>query len=143
MIKVIAGPEKKSKKASEKEKLIVSKVAIIGFVLLALLLTTQFTTIISMMFVTYTINALIAIPLFGGLYSKKPGSTAANLSLIMGIVSVIVWLMLGTPGDIHVAVIGLPMAALGYLLGTVFGKKPTEEQIANMNVQSKDFVEKA
>lgn len=131
------------KKASEKEKLIVSKVAIIGFVLLALLLTTQFTTIISMMFVTYTINALIAIPLFGGLYSKKPGSTAANLSLIMGIVSVIVWLMLGTPGDIHVAVIGLPMAALGYLLGTVFGKKPTEEQIANMNVQSKDFVEKA
>ena len=47
----------------------------------------------------------------------------------MGIVSVIVWLLLGTPGDIHVAVIGLPMAALGYALGTIFGKGPTEEQL--------------
>ena len=100
-----------------------------AFVLLALLLTTQFTTIISMMFVTYTINSLIAIPLFGGLYTKKPGSTAANLSLILGIVSVIVWLLLGTPGDIHVAVIGLPMAAVGYILGTIFGKKPTAGQL--------------
>lgn len=117
------------KNATEKEKLIVSKLAIVAFVLLALLLTTQFTTIISMMFVTYTINALIAIPLFGGLYTKKPGSTAANLSLILGIVSVIVWLLLGTPGDIHVAVIGLPMAAVGYILGTIFGKKPTAEQL--------------
>lgn len=117
------------KNATEKEKLIVSKLAIVAFVLLALVLTTQFTTIISMMFVTYTINALIAIPLFGGLYSRKPGSTAANLSLILGIVSVIVWLALGTPGDIHVAIIGLPMAAIGYILGTVFGKKPTPEQL--------------
>ena len=82
-----------------------------------------------MMFVTYTINALIAIPLFGGMYLKKPGAAAANMALIMGIVSVIVWLLLGTPGDIHVAVIGLPMAALGYALGTIFGKGPTEEQL--------------
>ena len=38
-------------------------------------------------------------------------------------------LLLGTPGDIHVAVIGLPMAAVGYILGTIFGKKPTAEQL--------------
>lgn len=117
------------KDATEKEKLLVSKLAIAVFVLLALVLTTQFTTIISMMFVIYTINALIAIPLFGGLYSKKPGVTAANLSLILGSVSVVVWLLLGTPYDIHVAIIGLPMAALGFVLGTIFGKKPTPEQI--------------
>ena len=61
--------------------------------------------------------------------SSSKGSTAANLSLILGIVSVIVWLALGTPGDIHVAIIGLPMAAIGYILGTVFGKKPTPEQL--------------
>lgn len=124
------------KDASEKEKLWVSKLAIVGFVALALVLTTQFTTIISMMFVTYTINALIAIPLFGGLYCEKPGVTAANLSLIMGIVSVIVWLVLGTPGDIHVAVIGLPMAALGYVLGTIFGEKPSKEQLEIMRSMS-------
>ena len=117
------------KDASEKEKLLVSKLTIAAFVVLGLLLTTQFTTIISMMFVTYTINALIAIPLFGGMYLKKPGAAAANMALIMGIVSVIVWLLLGTPGNIHVAVIGLPMAALGYALGTIFGKGPTEEQL--------------
>lgn len=117
------------KDASEKQKLIVSKASIAIFVLLALLLTTQFTTIISMMFVTYTINALIAIPLFAGLYGRKGGATAANLSLIMGSVSVIIWLLLGTPGNIHVAVIGLPMAGIGYLLGIVLGKRPTTEQL--------------
>lgn len=55
--------------------------------------------------------------------------TAANLSLILGSVSVVVWLLLGTPYDIHVAIIGLPMAALGFVLGTIFGEKPTPEQI--------------
>lgn len=99
------------------------------FILLALLLTTQFTTIISMMFVTYTINALIAIPLFAGLYGKKGGALAANLSLILGAASVIIWLLLGTPFGIHVAIVGLPMAGLGYLIGMAVGDKPTEAQL--------------
>ena len=118
-----------NKNATEKQKLLVSKLSIAVFILLALLLTTQFTTIISMMFVTYTINALIAIPLFAGLYGKKGGALAANLSLILGAASVIIWLLLGTPFGIHVAIVGLPMAGLGYLIGMVVGDKPTEAQL--------------
>ena len=118
-----------NKNATEKQKLLVSKLSIAVFILLALLLTTQFTTIISMMFVTYTINALIAIPLFAGLYGKKGGALAANLSLILGAASVIIWLLLGTPFGIHVAIVGLPMAGLGYLIGMAVGDKPTEAQL--------------
>ena len=118
-----------NKNATEKQKLLVSKLSIAVFILLALLLTTQFTTIISMMFVTYTINALIAIPLFAGLYGKKGGALAANLSLILGAASVIIWLLLGTPFGIHVAIVGLPMAGLGYLIGMIVGDKPTEAQL--------------
>jgi len=121
------------KDADEKSKMVVSRVTILAFVLLALILTTQFTTIISMMFVTYTLNALIAIPLFGGLYLKKPGAAAAILSLIFGTVTVIVWLILGTPAGIHVAVVGIPMAVVGYVLGMFFGDKPTREQLAAVN----------
>lgn len=122
------------KNASDKERVLVSRVAMAVIILLGLLLTTQFTTIISMMFVTYTINALIAIPLFGGLYSKKPGSTAANMALILGIISVIMWEVLGEPLGIHVAIIGLPMAGIGYMLGCAFGKKPTVEQLEVIRV---------
>ena len=118
-----------NKNATEKQKLLASKLSIAVFILLALLLTTQFTTIISMMFVTYTINALIAIPLFAGLYGKKGGALAANLSLILGAASVIIWLLLGTPFGIHVAIVGLPMAGLGYLIGMAVGDKPTEAQL--------------
>ena len=37
--------------------------------------------------------------------------------------------MLGTPFGIHVAIVGLPMAGLGYLIGMAVGDKPTEAQL--------------
>ncbi len=125
------------KDATDRELLIVSRVSIVVLTLVALAITQFFTTIISMMFVTYTINALIAISLFAGLYSKKGGSTAANLSLGLGIVSVLIWVALGSPYGIHVAVVGLPVAGIGYLIGMVFGKKPTPEQMAVVDQSSK------
>ena len=118
------------KDASDKELLLVSRVSIVALTLLALAITQFFETIISMMFVTYTINALIAISLFAGLYTKKGGSTAANLSLGLGIIAVLIWVALGSPYGIHVAVVGLPIAGIGYLIGMFFGKKPTKEQMA-------------
>ena len=57
------------------------------------------------------------------------GALAANLSLILGAASVIIWLLLGTPFGIHVAIVGLPMAGLGYLIGMAVGDKPTEAQL--------------
>ncbi len=128
------------KDATDKELLLVSRVSIVALTLLALAITQYFTTIISMMFVTYTINALIAIALFAGLYSKKGGSTAANLSLGMGIISVLVWVILGSPFGIHVAVVGLPVSGLGYLLGMWFGKKPTEAQMAVVDESAKKSI---
>ena len=109
--------------------------------LIALVITQYFTTIISMMFVTYTINALIAISLFAGLYSKKGGSTAANLSLGLGIASVLIWLLLGPPFEIHVAIIGLPVAGIGYLIGILVGKKPTEAQMAVVDESARHLAE--
>ena len=60
---------------------------------------------------------------------EKGGALAANLSLILGAASVIIWLLLGTPFGIHVAIVGLPMAGLGYLIGMAVGDKPTEAQL--------------
>lgn len=125
------------KDASDKELLLVSRVSIVVLTLIALAITQFFETIISMMFVTYTINALIAISLFAGLYTKKGGSTAANLSLGLGIIAVLIWVALGSPFGIHVAVVGLPVAGIGYLLGMAFGKKPTEEQMAVVDESAK------
>ena len=34
-----------------------------------------------------------------------------------------------TPFGIHVAIVGLPMAGLGYLIGMAVGDKPTEAQL--------------
>ena len=119
------------KDATARQQLAVSKAVI----------TQYFTTIISMMFVTYTINALIAISLFAGLYSKKGGSTAANLSLGLGIASVLIWLLLGTPFEIHVAIIGLPVAGIGYLIGILVGKKPTEAQMAVVDESARHLAE--
>lgn len=116
--------------ANDKTQLFVSKTAIVILTIIALFITQYFSTIISMMFVTYTINALIAIPLFAGLYSKRGGATAAKLSLGLGIVSVLIWVLLGSPFGIHVAVVGLPTALVGYILGMIFGAKPTPEQMA-------------
>lgn len=115
--------------AGDRQQLFVSKTAIVILTLIALCITQYFSTIISMMFVTYTINALIAIPLFTGLYSKKGGPTAAKLALGLGIVSVLIWVALGSPFGIHVAIIGLPVAAIGYIIGMAFGEKPTQEQM--------------
>lgn len=129
------------KDATDRQQLAVSKIAIVSLTLIALVITQYFTTIISMMFVTYTINALIAISLFAGLYSKKGGSTAANLSLGLGIASVLIWLLLGTPFEIHVAIIGLPVAGIGYLIGILVGKKPTEAQMAVVDESARHLAE--
>ena len=36
----------------------------------------------------------------------------------------LIWLLLGTPFEIHVAIIGLPVAGIGYLIGILVGKSP-------------------
>lgn len=119
-----------NKKATDKQLLVVSKLSIAVLTVIGLIITQFFKSIIDMMFVVYTINALIAISLYAGLYTKKGGTTAANLSLGIGIVTILIWVALGSPFGIHVAVISLPVAAIGYLLGMIFGKAPTSDQIA-------------
>ena len=85
-------------------------------------------SIIALMLIVYTLASLAAVPMILGLFWKKPGPTAAFWSIILGSITVIIWQILGQPFGIHIALVGLPVSIITFILGTYFGKKPTEEQ---------------
>ena len=69
-----------------------------------------------------SVSGLLA-PVVFGLFWQKPSKMAGNISMWSGLISAVVWQLLGHPFGLHPILIGLPLSTIILLLVTLFGKK--------------------
>lgn len=114
------------KSFSQKKMLLYSKLSVLIVSVISLILAIMIPGLVDLM-VTGTamsVSGLLA-PVVFGLFWQKPSKLAGNLAMWGGLISAIVWQILGHPFGLHPILIGLPLSTIMLLIVTYFGKKPT------------------
>ncbi|WP_440857170.1 sodium:solute symporter family protein [Staphylococcus shinii] len=114
------------KSFSQKKMLLYSKLSVLIVSVISLILAIMIPGLVDLM-VTGTamsVSGLLA-PVVFGLFWQKPSKLAGNLAMWSGLISAIVWQILGHPFGLHPILIGLPLSTIMLLIVTYFGKKPT------------------
>lgn len=114
------------KSFSQKKMLLYSKLSVLIVSVISLILAIMIPGLVDLM-VTGTamsVSGLLA-PVVFGLFWQKPSKLAGNLAMWSGLISAIVWQILGHPFGLHPILIGLPLSTIMLLLVTYFGKKTT------------------
>lgn len=112
------------KSFSQKKMLLYSKLSVLIVSVISLILAIMIPGLVDLM-VTGTamsVSGLLA-PVVFGLFWQKPSKLAGNLAMWSGLISAIVWQILGHPLGLHPILIGLPLSTIILLLVTLFGKK--------------------
>ncbi|WP_336878470.1 sodium:solute symporter family protein [Staphylococcus nepalensis] len=112
------------KSFSQTKMLLYSKISVLIVSVIALVLSLMIPGLVDLM-VTGTamsVSGLLA-PVVFGLFWQKPSKMAGNISMWSGLISAVVWQLLGHPFGLHPILIGLPLSTIILLLVTLFGKK--------------------
>lgn len=116
-------PQIPDKKLVLLSKFFILAVASIGFILVRFV-----PQVIKWILITYTMQACLFVPLYGGFISKKPTSLSAVLAIVFSGVGVIFWELNKMPFGVHSVFIALGFGLVGMLIGMCAGKTATEEQ---------------
>lgn len=85
-------------------------------------------SVIQWIMLTYTMQSCLFLPLYFGLFSKKPSALSGTLSLVFSGVGVIIWELLKTPYGIHSLYIAIILGIVGIGLGMSIDNEVTSEQ---------------
>lgn len=118
------------KEVSDKQTLMMSRVFIVICAVIAYIISSYFTSVISITLVVYTIIGIMVVPVFCGFFMKKGGSYSGFGSTLAGALSVVVWEVLGRPLSLHPIIIAIPVSFIVYLLLMNVGPQPTEKNLA-------------
>ena len=116
------------KDAKDRELIWVSRGFIIAGAVVSYIIAKFAPSIISLLLIVYTLGSTVAVPMIAGLFWKRPGSTAGFWSIVLGGLAVIIWQILGQPFGIHIALVGLPVTIITYIILAFFGTQATEEE---------------
>lgn len=129
-------PKISKKKFEDRQLLIIAKVFIVVDVILAYFAVKLNNQVLTWIFINYSLQASIALPMYGGLLSKRATKLSGVLSLIFGSGFVMVWEILkltkvltGPIANIHSLIGGILFGAIGFVLGFYSKEKPTEKQL--------------
>lgn len=104
--------------------LLYSKLSVIFVSMIALILALMIPGLVELMVTgtAMTVSGLLA-PVVFGLFWSRPTKLAGNLSMWVGLISAIIWQILGHPYGMHPILIGLPLSIVTLLVVTLFDKK--------------------
>lgn len=114
----------KVKNPTQTKMLFYSRLSVLIVSVIALALTLAIPGLVNLM-VTGTamsVSGLLAPVLFG-LFWKKPTNVAGTYAMWIGLISSVVWQLLGHPYGIHPILIGLPLSTITLLMITLTTKK--------------------
>ncbi len=124
------------KKMEDKQELRVSRIFILVIDLLAFLVVQYADGVLAWILITYTILGCLAVPLYGGLLSKKTTPASGILSLVLGGGGAIVWEVLKAIGALpeslsiyHSIFPGIILGFVGLFIGMAFPHKSSPEQL--------------
>lgn len=114
--------------AGEKKELLVTRLAMVGSILLSLIVAMFFQNIVSIILwvFTFACGALL-MPVLGCMYWKRATNTGALLSIAVGGPLHIILSVVGTP--IPVIFITVPIAAAVFIIGSLLSKPNDPEKI--------------
>lgn len=75
------------------------------------------------------IGSSFAVPVIFGLYWKRATKAGAIASLVGGMGSAIIWMILGNPFGLDIVYISLPASLLGMILGSLLSKPVSKEAL--------------
>ncbi|MGE4484122.1 MAG: sodium:solute symporter [Oscillospiraceae bacterium] len=111
------------KDATDKQKMAVLRGAIVVFIVLAVLLTLYFPTVLALQLTAYTMyGAAITPAILFALFSKKVTPAAGLAGIIVGGAATIIWTLMGTPGGLQCAIVAVPASIIAILIVTAFTK---------------------
>lgn len=116
-----------NKNASDKQKLLFTKILIPILGIIAFLLTTFFPSVLEIQMYSYTVYgagitpALLAVFLWPSV-TKQAGIT----SMVLGVLSTLIWEFSGSPFGIHSSLISIPVSILALVIITMATKDKTQ-----------------
>lgn len=120
----------------DRQLLIIAKVFIVVDVILAYFAVKLNDQVLTWIFINYSLQASVALPLYGGLLSKRATRLSGILSLLFGSGFVIVWEILkltkvltGPIANVHSLIGGIILGAVGFAIGFSAKEKPTKKQL--------------
>ncbi|MCI1966206.1 MAG: sodium:solute symporter family protein [Oscillospiraceae bacterium] len=116
------------KDATDKQKMLVLRVTIVVFTIIAVLLTACFPTVLALQLTAYTMyGAAITPAILFALFSKKVTPAAGVAGIIAGGAATILWTVLGTPGGLQCAIVSVPVSILAILVVTAVTKNRSSD----------------
>ena len=105
------------KVATDKQKMLVLRVTIVVFSVIAVALTLYFPTVLSLQMTAYTMyGAAITPAILFALFSKKVTPAAGIAGILVGGLATIVWTLMGTPYGIQCAIVAVPASVIAILV---------------------------
>jgi SSS family solute:Na+ symporter len=107
------------KAASDRTLLTLGRVTTVAVGIFAYALTKTMPDIIGAILFAYIMTAVIVVPLYGGLFWRRPGAIAGVLSIVLGGGAALLFHLLKQPWGIHPVIAGYVFGFIGLLLGCV------------------------
>ncbi len=114
---------------SDRAMVVSSRIFVWVMVAVGYVVITYQPSIMKWILIGYASLSCLALPLYGGLVTKKATPASGKWSLSLSIAGVMIWEILGSPWDINSLFIALILGIIGFVAG--FGNKNgvTEEQL--------------
>ncbi len=114
---------------SDKSMLTASRIFVWVMVAAGYIVITYQPSIMKWILIGYASISCLALPMYGGLMTKKATPASGKWSLALSIMGVIVWKVLGSPFDINSMFIALILGLVGFVAGFLNKKGVTAEQL--------------
>jgi SSS family solute:Na+ symporter len=118
-------------RVSERSKLVVQRLSVLGIALAGLALSLYFPTVLELQMYSYTIyGAAITPVVLSVLFWKRATTAGAVAALVVGAATTIGWQLAGTPAGLNGVIAALPAALVALVVVSLLTKAPDPERVA-------------
>ncbi|MEU0239789.1 sodium:solute symporter family protein [Nocardiopsis sp. NPDC006198] len=118
-------------RVSERSKLVVQRLSVLGIALAGLALSLYFPTVLELQMYSYTVyGAAITPVVLSVLFWKRATTAGAVAALVVGAATTIGWQLAGTPAGLNGVIAALPAALVALVVVSLLTKAPDPERVA-------------
>ncbi len=118
------------KDATDRQKMMVLRLTIVVFSVIAVALTLYFATVLALQMTAYTMyGAAITPAILFALFSKRVTPAAGLAGILVGGAVTIIWTLMGTPGGVQCAIVAVPASVAAILIVTAVTKGSAQHSL--------------
>ncbi|QUO37810.1 sodium:solute symporter family protein [Dysosmobacter sp. Marseille-Q4140] len=118
------------KDATDRQKMLVLRLTIVVFSVIAVALTLYFPTVLALQMTAYTMyGAAITPAILFALFSKRVTPAAGLAGILVGGAATIIWTLMGTPGGVQCAIVAVPASVVAILIVSAVTKGSAQRSL--------------